>query len=105
MTRRQTTKAERELFHTVVKNGSLAPPVKLPAAKPKPKPRTAGGLDAGTLRRHLAALRAHAPGVLPLYRAAALREIALASQRGAIDDPAAEGLRAIFVTDDLASTD
>lgn len=66
-------------------------------------PTTRG--DAGTLRRHLAALGAHAPDVLPLYRAAALREIALAAERGAIDDRVAERLRAIFMTDDLASTD
>ena len=38
--------------------------------------------DDGTLRAHLAALEAHAPGVLALYRAAAEREIRLAEERG-----------------------
>jgi predicted short-subunit dehydrogenase-like oxidoreductase (DUF2520 family) len=57
-------------------------------------PTTRG--DAGTLERHLAVLRAHAPGVLPLYVAAAEREIDLALARGAIDGPAAERLRAVL---------
>ena len=45
-------------------------------------PMTRG--DVGTLRSHLAALRAHAPRVLPLYAAAAEREIELATARGAL---------------------
>ena len=45
-------------------------------------PMTRG--DLGTLTNHLAALRAHAPGVLELYVAAARREIALAVARGAL---------------------
>ena len=45
-------------------------------------PMTRG--DAGTLEAHLAALRDHAPDVLPLYRAAAEREIGLAEERGAL---------------------
>jgi hypothetical protein len=40
--------------------------------------------DVGTLTAHLAALRAHAPGVLELYVAAARREIDLALERGAL---------------------
>jgi predicted short-subunit dehydrogenase-like oxidoreductase (DUF2520 family) len=50
--------------------------------------------DDGTLRAHLAALEAHAPGVLPLYRAAAEREIVLAEGRGALTPEGARSLRA-----------
>lgn len=49
--------------------------------------------DRGTLEAHLAALAAHAPGVLDLYRAAAEREIVLAEGRGALAPEAASGLR------------
>jgi predicted short-subunit dehydrogenase-like oxidoreductase (DUF2520 family) len=45
-------------------------------------PMTRG--DVGTLTAHLAALRAHAPGVMDLYVAAARREIDLALERGAL---------------------
>jgi len=55
-------------------------------------PMTRG--DRGTLEAHLAALAAHAPGVLELYRAAAEREIALAEERGSLTPDAARGLRA-----------
>ncbi len=65
-------------------------------------PMTRG--DVGTLRRHLAALAEHAPGVLPLYLAAAEREIDLAERRGAIDGPTAERLRGALRPSDLAST-
>jgi predicted short-subunit dehydrogenase-like oxidoreductase (DUF2520 family) len=54
--------------------------------------------DRGTLESHLAALRDHAPDVLPLYRAAAEREIALAEARGALTPDAAEGLRSSLAT-------
>jgi predicted short-subunit dehydrogenase-like oxidoreductase (DUF2520 family) len=54
--------------------------------------------DRGTLESHLAALRAHAPDVLPLYRAAAEREISLAEARGALTPEAAEGLRSSLAT-------
>jgi predicted short-subunit dehydrogenase-like oxidoreductase (DUF2520 family) len=54
--------------------------------------------DTGTLDRHLAALRAHAPDVIPLYRAAAQREIALAEGRGALTPDAAERLRTSLAT-------
>jgi predicted short-subunit dehydrogenase-like oxidoreductase (DUF2520 family) len=54
-------------------------------------PMTRG--DVGTLERHLATLRAHAPDVLPLYVAAAEREIALAERRGALAPEAAEAMR------------
>ena len=50
-------------------------------------PMTRG--DVGTLERHLETLRAHAPAVLPLYVAAAEREIALAEARGALAPAAA----------------
>jgi len=55
--------------------------------------------DRGTLDAHLAALRAHAPGVLDLYRAAASREIELALARGALAPEAAEGLRSSLASD------
>jgi len=45
-------------------------------------PMTRG--DVGTLDAHLAALRAHAPSVLPLYVAAGHREVALARARRAL---------------------
>ena len=40
--------------------------------------------DSGTLRDHLAVLRAHAPDAVDLYRAAAEREIAIAERRGTL---------------------
>ncbi len=49
--------------------------------------------DLGTLERHLAALRAHAPGVLELYRAVGEREVDLALARGTVSPEAAERLR------------
>jgi predicted short-subunit dehydrogenase-like oxidoreductase (DUF2520 family) len=45
-------------------------------------PMTRG--DAGTVKAHLAELRAHAPGVLELYDALARRELALAEARGTL---------------------
>ena len=54
-------------------------------------PMTRG--DIGTLERHLATLHAHAPAVLPLYAAAAEREIALAEGRGALAPEAAAAMR------------
>lgn len=55
-------------------------------------PMTRG--DLGTLRAHLEALRAHAPGVLDLYVAAARREVDLALARGALAPETADGMRA-----------
>jgi hypothetical protein len=49
--------------------------------------------DVGTVARHLAALREHAPAVVPLYLAAAEREIELAVGRGALTPEAAAELR------------
>ena len=54
-------------------------------------PMTRG--DVGTLERHLATLRAHAPDVLPLYTAAAEREIALAESRRVLAPEAAAAMR------------
>ncbi len=54
-------------------------------------PMTRG--DVGTLEAHLAALAAHAPDVLPLYRAAAEREIVLAEERGALTPDVSKRLR------------
>jgi predicted short-subunit dehydrogenase-like oxidoreductase (DUF2520 family) len=65
-------------------------------------PTTRG--DAGTLRRHLETLAVHAPAVLPLYRAAAEREVSLAEARGAIDASTAAALRVVLAPG-VASTD
>ena len=54
-------------------------------------PMTRG--DRGTVEAHLATLRAHAPGVVDLYRAAAEREIELALERGSLAPEAAAALR------------
>jgi predicted short-subunit dehydrogenase-like oxidoreductase (DUF2520 family) len=59
-------------------------------------PMTRG--DVGTLARHLDVLRGHAPDVLPLYRAAAEREIALAEARGSVSDETATALRRVLAT-------
>lgn len=55
--------------------------------------------DRGTLDAHLAALATHAPGVLPLYRAAAEREIELARARGALTPEVAQRLRISLATE------
>jgi predicted short-subunit dehydrogenase-like oxidoreductase (DUF2520 family) len=57
-------------------------------------PMTRG--DTGTLARHLDALGRLAPAVLPLYRAAAEREIALAESRGSLAPEAAESMRGLL---------
>ena len=54
--------------------------------------------DRGTVKSHLAALRAHAPGVVDLYRAAAEREIALAESRGSLTPEAADAMRTLLAT-------
>jgi predicted short-subunit dehydrogenase-like oxidoreductase (DUF2520 family) len=54
-------------------------------------PMTRG--DVGTLERHLDALRRHAPAALPLYEAAAEREIALAEGRGTLAPETAATMR------------
>jgi hypothetical protein len=54
--------------------------------------------DIGTLEAHLATLRAHAPGVLDLYVAAAHREIDLAGQRGALAPDVAGKMRVVLET-------
>ena len=54
--------------------------------------------DQGTLEAHLRTLRAHAPGVVDLYVAAAEREIALAEARGALTPEVSEHLRASLAT-------
>jgi len=59
-------------------------------------PMTRG--DIGTLRRHLDALARLAPGALPLYVAAAEREIALAEGRGSLAPETAESMRGILAT-------
>ena len=57
-------------------------------------PMTRG--DVGTLARHLDALAQLAPAVLPLYRAAAEREIRLAEERGSLATDAAESMRRLL---------
>jgi predicted short-subunit dehydrogenase-like oxidoreductase (DUF2520 family) len=57
-------------------------------------PMTRG--DVGTLERHLEALARFAPDALPLYRAAAEREIALAEARGSLAADAAETMRQLL---------
>lgn len=49
--------------------------------------------DVGTLESHLAALRAHAPDVLELYRAVGEREVDLAVDRGTVSPEVADRLR------------
>ena len=56
--------------------------------------------DLGTLEAHLAALRAHAPSALALYRAAAEREIELAHARGSLSPERAEDLRSALARAD-----
>lgn len=58
-------------------------------------PMTRG--DVGTLRSHLDTLRLHAPAVLDLYVAAAVREVALAESRGALAPEDATKMRAVLV--------
>ena len=49
--------------------------------------------DVGTIRRHLAALGADAPDVLPLYRAVAERELTIGERRGAVAPEVAAEIR------------
>ncbi len=53
--------------------------------------------DLGTVWAHLDALERFAPDALPLYRAAALREIEMALASGALDRVPAAALRALLV--------
>jgi predicted short-subunit dehydrogenase-like oxidoreductase (DUF2520 family) len=59
-------------------------------------PMTRG--DIGTLTNHLETLRAYAPGVLDLYVAAAVRELALAESRGALAPEVAAAMRDVLGT-------
>lgn len=52
--------------------------------------------DAGTVAAHLVALRRLAPGALPLYRAVAEREIALALRGGQLSGTAADSMRVLL---------
>ncbi len=56
--------------------------------------------DLGTLEAHLAALRADAPDALPLYRALAEREVALALARGTLATERADVVRAALARQD-----
>ncbi len=55
--------------------------------------------DVGTLAAHLAALAAHAPDVVPLYRAVADREVALAIARGTLAPERAHEMRRALATE------
>ncbi|MFL5677461.1 MAG: Rossmann-like and DUF2520 domain-containing protein, partial [Chloroflexota bacterium] len=57
-------------------------------------PMTRG--DIGTLEAHLTTLSEHAPAVLDLYVAAAVREVALAEERGALAPEAATKMRDVL---------
>jgi predicted short-subunit dehydrogenase-like oxidoreductase (DUF2520 family) len=57
-------------------------------------PMTRG--DIGTLEAHLDTLRKHAPGALDLYVAAAVREVALADERGALAPEVATKMRDVL---------
>lgn len=59
-------------------------------------PMTRG--DVGTLEAHLATLRAHSPGVVDLYVAAARREIELAEARGALAPEVSTKMRAALAS-------
>ncbi len=61
-------------------------------------PMTRG--DVGTLTRHLEALARFAPDVLPLYRAAAEREVALAESRGSLAPLVSESMRRLLAEPD-----
>ena len=56
--------------------------------------------DSGTLRNHLDALRAHAPGVVDLYRAAAEREIEIVATRGTLAPERLAALRSALASAD-----
>jgi predicted short-subunit dehydrogenase-like oxidoreductase (DUF2520 family) len=53
--------------------------------------------DLGTVQRHLDALQRLAPGVLPVYRALAEREVAIAEGRGVLSPETAESIRRLLV--------
>lgn len=56
--------------------------------------------DVGTIGRHLDALARHAPDVLPLYRAIAEREVAIAESRGALAPDVAASIRDVVAMRD-----
>ncbi len=74
--------------------GTLANARSLGIAAALTGPITRG--DVGTLRSHLDALRAHAPGALELYVAAARREIELAERRGPLAPDVVLAMRAML---------
>ena len=78
--------------------GTLANARALGVAAALTGPITRG--DSGTLRDHLRVLRASAPGVLDLYRAAAEREIAIAAARGTLAPERLEDLRSTLASPD-----
>ena len=60
-------------------------------------PATRG--DAGTVRAHIEALEAAAPGTLPVYRALLERSVAIAEARGALSPEASGRLRTALAGD------
>lgn len=65
------------------------------AALTGPAPRG----DAGTVRAHVAALEAHAPGALEIYRALLRRDVDIAVRRGVLAPEAAWTVRAALAED------
>lgn len=53
--------------------------------------------DAGTIERHLAALRQHVPELLPMYRALAQRTIPLARRKQSISADTADAIQRLLV--------
>ncbi|HEY6014639.1 MAG TPA: DUF2520 domain-containing protein, partial [Candidatus Limnocylindrales bacterium] len=60
--------------------------------------------DVGTIRRHLEVLTREAPDVLPLYRAIAEREVAIAESRGVLAPEAAADIRHAVAMPDRTGT-
>ncbi|HEX7949243.1 MAG TPA: DUF2520 domain-containing protein [Candidatus Limnocylindrales bacterium] len=60
--------------------------------------------DVGTIRRHLEVLAHEAPDVLPLYRAVAEREVAIAESRGVLTPEAAADIRHAVAMRDRTGT-
>jgi predicted short-subunit dehydrogenase-like oxidoreductase (DUF2520 family) len=60
--------------------------------------------DVGTIRRHVEILSREAPGVLPLYRAVAEREVAIAEARGVLAPELAAAIRDAVAMADRTGT-
>lgn len=85
-TRADGLQAVVAMMHSVVHNLERAG---IPAAMAGPYVRG----DVGTMRRHLATLRAVAPAVLPLYRELALAALPFAVEKGALAHHQSQAIR------------